>query len=142
MKLYLVLFILLIAFLVRLSNIRHQLNFCSKHHHIIPSFEYKLQFRSKQCTFLGYSGLHKGYKYLDISTDSLYISRDVIFDESVFHLFISGRMLALCSVLNFLFYPLFRGILPCWIMRINYIVIICLYLLILLLMIVHRIHLS
>ena len=44
----------------------------------------KLQFRSKQCVFLGYSGLHKGYKCLDISTGRVYISRDVIFDESIF----------------------------------------------------------
>jgi hypothetical protein len=28
--------------------------------------------------------MHKGYKRLDISTGRIYISRDVIFDESVF----------------------------------------------------------
>ena len=44
----------------------------------------KLQFRSKQCAFLGYSNLHKGFKCLDISTGRVYISRDVVFDEGVF----------------------------------------------------------
>jgi hypothetical protein len=34
--------------------------------------------------FFGYSPLHKGYKSLDRTTGRIYISRDVIFDESVF----------------------------------------------------------
>lgn len=34
--------------------------------------------------FVGYSGQHKGYKCLDVSTGHIYISRDVVFDESVF----------------------------------------------------------
>jgi hypothetical protein len=41
----------------------------------------------KQCTFLGYSTHHKGYKCLDISTGRVYISRDVVFDETVFPFF-------------------------------------------------------
>jgi hypothetical protein len=44
----------------------------------------KLQFRSKQCTFLGYSQQHKGFKYLDVATGRVYTSHDVIFDENVF----------------------------------------------------------
>ncbi|WVZ51017.1 hypothetical protein U9M48_002209 [Paspalum notatum var. saurae] len=44
----------------------------------------KLQFRSKQCVFLGYSNSHKGYKCLDPSNGRVYISGDVIFDEEVF----------------------------------------------------------
>jgi hypothetical protein len=34
--------------------------------------------------FFVYSNLYKGYKCLDISTDRLYIYRDIVFDETVF----------------------------------------------------------
>jgi transposase InsO family protein len=44
----------------------------------------KLSFRSKQCVFISYSSLHKGYKCLDPDSSRVYISRDVIFDEHVF----------------------------------------------------------
>jgi hypothetical protein len=44
----------------------------------------KLEFRSKQCVFLGFSNLHKGYKCLEPKEGHVYISRDVVFDESVF----------------------------------------------------------
>lgn len=49
----------------------------------------KLKFRSKMCTFLGYSSIHKGYKCLDRTTGRVYISRDVVFDESRFPFAIS-----------------------------------------------------
>jgi hypothetical protein len=49
-----------------------------------PYNHHKLELRSKQCAFLGYSNLHKGYKCLDIQSGRVYISRDVIFDEGVF----------------------------------------------------------
>ena len=49
-----------------------------------PYNTHKFQFRSKQCVFLGYSPLHKGFKCLDPSTGRVYISRDVTFDENVF----------------------------------------------------------
>ena len=41
-------------------------------------------FRSKQCVFIGYSSQHKGVKCLDVSTGRVYISRDVVFDETKF----------------------------------------------------------
>jgi transposase InsO family protein len=44
----------------------------------------KLAFRSKQCVFLGYSHMHKGFKCLDPKEGRVYVSRDVVFDESVF----------------------------------------------------------
>lgn len=46
----------------------------------------KLQPRSLECLFLGYSPHHKGYKCLHLPTKRLYISRDVVFNESVFPL--------------------------------------------------------
>jgi hypothetical protein len=49
-----------------------------------PYNAHKLNFRTKQCVFIGYSELHKGYKCLHISTGRVYISRDVIFDGHVF----------------------------------------------------------
>jgi hypothetical protein len=48
-----------------------------------PYNNHKLAFGSKECAFLGYSNLHKGFKCLDISTGRVYISRDVVFDEDV-----------------------------------------------------------
>jgi hypothetical protein len=44
----------------------------------------KLSFKTKRCTFLGYSASHKGYKCFDHTTGRVYISRDVIFDENIF----------------------------------------------------------
>lgn len=48
-----------------------------------PYNTHKLSFRSKQCVFLGYSTLHKGFKCLDPSSGRVYVSRDVTFDEQV-----------------------------------------------------------
>jgi hypothetical protein len=49
-----------------------------------PYNKHKLCFRSKQCAFIGYSSLHKGYRCLDISTGHIYISHEIVFDETVF----------------------------------------------------------
>jgi hypothetical protein len=49
-----------------------------------PYNAHKLAFRSPRCVFLGYSNLDKGYKCLDVPSGHVYISRDVIFEESVF----------------------------------------------------------
>jgi hypothetical protein len=46
--------------------------------------DHKLQFYSKQCVFLGYSNMHKGFKCLNFASGRVYISRDVIFDETVY----------------------------------------------------------
>ena len=57
---------------------------CACWPHLRPYNQHKLSFRSKACVFLGYSGLHKGYKCLDMDSGRIYISRDVIFDETKF----------------------------------------------------------
>jgi hypothetical protein len=60
---------------------------CAYWPHLRPYNSRKLQFRSKQCVFFGYSSMHKGYKCLEVSTGRVYISRDVTFDEEVFPFF-------------------------------------------------------
>ncbi|WVZ68483.1 hypothetical protein U9M48_017417 [Paspalum notatum var. saurae] len=57
---------------------------CACWPHLRPYNTHKLQFRSKQCVFLGYSTLHKGFKCLDVSSGRVYISRDVVFDENIY----------------------------------------------------------
>ena len=57
---------------------------CACYPNLHPFNARKLEYCSKQCAFLGYSNLHKGYKCLDISSGRIYISRDVIFDETIF----------------------------------------------------------
>jgi hypothetical protein len=49
-----------------------------------PFNTHKLQFRFKQCVFLGYSTMHKGFKCLDVAEGRVYIFRDVVFDKTVF----------------------------------------------------------
>jgi hypothetical protein len=57
---------------------------CAYWPNLRPFNTHKLQFRSKQCVFLGYNTMHKGFKCLDVADGRVYISRDVVFDETVF----------------------------------------------------------
>jgi hypothetical protein len=57
---------------------------CACWPHLRPYNHHKLDFCSKLCTFIGYSPSHRGYKCLHLPTGRIYISRNVIFDESVF----------------------------------------------------------
>lgn len=57
---------------------------CACWPHLRPYNSHKLEYRSKKCVFLGYSPLHKGYKCLHVPSNRVYISRDVVFDETVF----------------------------------------------------------
>jgi hypothetical protein len=49
-----------------------------------PYNSHKPMLQSTKCVLLGYNNLHKGFKCLDVSKGHIYISRDVIFDESSF----------------------------------------------------------
>jgi hypothetical protein len=57
---------------------------CACWPNIRPFNTQKLQFRFKQCVFLGYSNFHKRFKCLDVAEGRVYISHDVVFDETVF----------------------------------------------------------
>jgi hypothetical protein len=57
---------------------------CARWLHLSPYNSRKLKFRLKQCVFLGYSDMHKGYKCLEVSTDRVFISRNAIFDKEIF----------------------------------------------------------
>ena len=57
---------------------------CLCYPYLRPYVPHKLSARSKQCIFLGYSSFHIGYRCLSLSTNRLYISRNVIFEESIY----------------------------------------------------------
>jgi len=49
-----------------------------------PHATHKLSFRSKPCIFIGNGGNHKEYLFLDPTTNKVFLSRHVIFDETQF----------------------------------------------------------
>jgi len=57
---------------------------CACWPHLRPYNQHKLAFRSQICVFLGYSLNHKGYRCLHVPSGRVYISRNVIFDETTF----------------------------------------------------------
>jgi len=57
---------------------------CACWPHLRPYNQHKLAFRSQLCVFLGYSLNHKGYRCLHVPSGRVYISRNVIFDETTF----------------------------------------------------------
>ena len=64
--------------------VSHFKNFrCICYAHVSPEKRTKLNEKSKKCVFLGYSDVTKGYRLLDVKTNKLVVSRDVIFDEKI-----------------------------------------------------------
>lgn len=57
---------------------------CSCYPHLGSYISNKLSSRSVECVFLGYSSQHKGYRCVDSTTGCVYISRHVIFNETIF----------------------------------------------------------
>jgi hypothetical protein len=53
---------------------------------------HKLSPRSTRCVFLCYSSDHKGYRYLNLSTNRLIVSRHVVFDEASFPFVVSPHL--------------------------------------------------
>ncbi|KAL5774712.1 hypothetical protein ACOSP7_012269 [Xanthoceras sorbifolium] len=68
-----------------------------------PYNHHKLQYRSSPCTFLGYSGQHKGYRCLD-AKGRIFITRHVVFDETRFP-FAEAATAPVSSVVTPLVYP-------------------------------------
>ena len=54
---------------------------CICHAHVPAEKRTKLEKKSKRCVFLGYSDVTKGYRRLDVKTNKLVFSKEVIFDE-------------------------------------------------------------
>lgn len=50
--------------------------------HIPKEQQTKLEEKSLRCILLGYSSKSKDYKLMDPTTQKIYVSRDVIFDET------------------------------------------------------------
>lgn len=49
-----------------------------------PKQRHKFQERARACVFLGYPSGYKGYKLLDLESNTVFISRNVVFHETLF----------------------------------------------------------
>jgi hypothetical protein len=65
---------------------------CTCYPNTTATAPHKLSPRSTRCVFLCYSADHKGYRYLDLSTNHLIVSRHVVFDEDSFPLAVSPSL--------------------------------------------------
>lgn len=57
---------------------------CAFYPYLRPYTHHKLEHRTKECLFLGYSTISKGYLCLNLHTNHLNTSRHVLFNESEF----------------------------------------------------------
>ena len=55
---------------------------CLSFAHIPKDERTKLEGKSRKCIFIGYSSTTKGYKMYDLDSKKIFLSRDVIFDET------------------------------------------------------------
>jgi len=69
---------------------------CACYPLLSPYMSNKLSFKSKQCSFLGFCSNHKGYRCFDPVSQRVYLSRNVVFDETCF-LAKGGPLLATTS---------------------------------------------
>jgi hypothetical protein len=59
---------------------------CRCYPNTTATMPHKLSLCFTRCVFLGYSANHKGYRYLDLSTNHLIVSRHMVLDEDTFPL--------------------------------------------------------
>lgn len=57
---------------------------CACWPYLRPYNRHKLDFLSKNCICIVYSIGHRGYKCLDVSTGKIFVSRHVVFDETLY----------------------------------------------------------
>lgn len=57
---------------------------CACYPYIRPYTKYKLEYKTIECIFLGYSTVSKGYLCLDLHSNHLYSCMHILFNESKF----------------------------------------------------------
>jgi hypothetical protein len=57
---------------------------CACYPNLSAKAAHKLVPWSTRCIFLGYSANHKGYRCLDLTTNTIVVSQHVVFDEAYF----------------------------------------------------------
>jgi histone deacetylase 1/2 len=57
---------------------------CACWPYLRPYNRHKLDFRSKNCIFIGYSIGHRGYNCLDVSIGKIFVPRHIVFDENLY----------------------------------------------------------
>jgi hypothetical protein len=65
---------------------------CACYPNLSAKAAHKLAPRSTRCIFLEYSANHKGYRYLDLTTNNIVVSRHVVFYEADFPFSASPRL--------------------------------------------------
>jgi len=77
-----------------------------------PYNKHKIDFKSKNCIFIGYSLNHHGYKCLDLATCKVYVSRHVAFYENNFPYKSLAQTPSICQDSNSIVIPFSNTISP------------------------------